>query len=63
MTDRRHRHPQRPQQYRIDRLRSRTMRPAGGAGRAHEGTPPTTVSLDGGRGKLHFAPAFEDAAH
>ncbi len=62
MTDRRPRHPQRPQQYRIDRLRARTMRPTGGAARDQDGTPPSNVSLDCGWGKLHFAQTFEDAA-
>lgn len=62
MTDRRQRHPQRPQQHRIDRLRSRTMRPAAGAAREQDGTPPCNVSLDCGWGKLHFAQTFENAA-
>jgi GNAT-family acetyltransferase (TIGR03103 family) len=59
-SDRRPRHPQRPQQHRIERMRSRALRPPGSS-RTQEGSPPRNVSLDCGWGRLHFAQTFEDS--
>ncbi len=60
MTERRHRPTPRPQQYRLDSLRSQTLRPTG-KHREPSQTPPRNVSLDCGWGMLHFAQTFADS--
>ncbi len=60
MTERKQRPTPRPQQYRLDRLRSQTLRPTGKQ-REPLQTPPRNVSLDCGWGMLHFAQTFDDS--